>query len=305
MEKYYIQSPFITNEIIRISSLIIDEGFAELKERELDDNIIVHNLRKRVKNLRALLRLIRKELGEDAFKKNNFMLRDLNRRSAALRNVFALITITGSMQQQNTNGDLIEPYNLLLSRLTNDFETIKSKTELSSLFNNYQDTLEKYNLRIIHMDFDKQSFRNIKAGLQIIYYGCVNSLQNSLGTKDENLLHEWRKNVKDLYYCCLSLTPLWKPVISVYTKELKVLSDLLGDLHDLFELQIYIQSLTDNPFDFTGIFQIIEQMQDNIISNSVPLGKRLFAEDEEQFAQRIKSYYAAYRKEYKQQNKKP
>jgi hypothetical protein len=223
----------------------------------------------------------------------------LNRKSAALRNTFALIILTENICAVNKLEQLNEPLNLLLIRLKNDFEVIKSGTDYDSLFNNYLATFENYKSRISQMFFDELRFRNIKEELKKIYADSLKYFDLSIKTKNENELHEWRKNVKDLYYCFFSLTPLWKPVISVFTKELKTLSDLLGDLHDLFELKIYIQSLIDNPFDFTEIISVIELNQVEIIEKSISLGKRLFAEDEEQFALRIKSYFSVFKKEQK------
>jgi len=297
MKKLFIESADIPKEVIRISSVIIDESINEIKQKESDNDSLIHDLRKNVKNLRALLNLLRKETGEQFFKKNNFTLRDINRRSAAVRNYSALIKLIQSISEKNEDTVFKELFNLLLLRLQSDFEEIRRITIYNTLFNYYETQLEKYKSHLKNLDINESRFGSVKAGLTRIYSEANISMESSIVNPREETFHEWRKNSKELYYCCSILTPLWKPVLNSFTKEVKLLSDMLGELHDFYELTHYIQSLIDNPYDFSNIYGLIEIKQAGLINNIISLGKRIFAESDVQFSERIKSYYSSYKKE--------
>jgi len=297
MKKFFIETTDIPKEIIRISSVIIDESISQIKQKETDNDSLVHDLRKSVKNLRALLKLLRKETGTEFFKKNNFALRDLNSRSAAIRNYSALIKLIESISEQDQATQFLESLNLLLLRLKSDFEEVKRITTYDTLFRYNQTQLEKYKSELNNLEINESRFAYIKAGITRVYSDGIGSFEIAIENPQEKSLHEWRKNVKDLYYCSLTLTPIWKPVLKSFTKELNVLSEMLGELHDFYELTHYIQSLIDNPYDFSNIFSLIENNQTDLIDKSFKLGKKIFAESGGQFSERIKTYYKSFKQE--------
>jgi CHAD domain-containing protein len=297
MKKLFIESADIPKEIIRISSYIIDETILEIKQKKTDNDSLIHNLRKNVKNLRALLKLLRKETGEQFFKVNNFALRDLNSRSASVRNYSVNIKLIQSISEQNGSTAYREPLNLLLLRMQYEFEEVKRVTTYDTLFRYNKTQLEKYKSHLNNLKVNENRFGAIKNSLTRIYLDGISSLEIAIENPREKTLHELRKNIKDFYYCNLTLTPIWKTVLKSFTKELKALSEKLGELHDYYELYHYIQSFIDNPYDFSNILSLIESKQTDLLENSFQLGKKIFAESGEQFAERIKVYYKSFKRE--------
>jgi CHAD domain-containing protein len=298
MEKLFIKSPSLQSEFLRISNHIISISFTNIKESNTENDELVHTLRKRVKNLRAILKILRKELGEDFYKKNNFLLRDLNRRSASIRNYFALMKLVQINIDQTEDKSLIEALNLLDLRLKSDFQNIKDNTDYKTLFGYYESLLDKYHNQLKKVEDSSNRFGNVKSGLINIYSEGKELHNECLKNPTDEHLHEWRKSVKDLYYVYFSLIPLWKNVFNAYTKEIKTLSDLLGDVNDYFELNHYIQTLIDNPFDFSLLFDLIENNRQKLITTSYQLGNRIYANSPETFADQFKLYYSSYKKEH-------
>lgn len=296
-KKLFITSPAISKEILNISYLIIDEAISEINEGKPNTELIVYNLRKRVKSLRALLKLLRKDLGEEFLKKNNFTLRDLNRRSAAIRNFSALIKVCEILKSEQIDLECSQALDLLQDRIQSDFNNIKSKTDYSSLFGYYKIQLEKYKGRLSHQEINSNRFSAVKYGLNKIYSEGRKFLTLSIDDPKTETLHDLRKSTKDLFYSLRSLIPLWEPVLSGYTKEIKLLSDILGELHDLFELKLYIQSLIDNPFDFSSVILFIESQSESLLNQCITLGKKIYAETDDQFTERLKKYYIGYRRD--------
>ena len=62
-------------------------------ENELDNNFdgSIHEVRKCIKRTRAVLRLIRDDIGKDLYRKENIFLRDINRNMSELRSITVII----------------------------------------------------------------------------------------------------------------------------------------------------------------------------------------------------------------------
>jgi len=116
----------------------------------------------------------------------------------------------------------------------------------------YRTNLHKSNLI-------KLRFASIKNGLEKIYSDASELLTISKKNPNESNLHEWRKSVKDLYHCISVLSPIRPKVYNRYATDLKRLSDLLGELHDYFELQHYTDSTEKKDIDLELINAHIEK----------------------------------------------
>jgi hypothetical protein len=297
MDKLFIKSPLLLNEFLRISTQIINYSLNEIKTNKIDNDILVHTLRKRVKNLRAILKFLRKEFGENFYKRNNFLLRDINRRSASIRNYAALIRLVKLNEDKAEDKSLKEALNLLGIRLNSDIQNIQANTDYTALFRYYESQFDKYQSQLKKIDDTSYRFANIKSGLIKIYSEGRDLYNLCVSDQNEDRLHEWRKSVKDFYYVSFSLVSIWENIFKPYNKEIKLLSDMLGDVNDYYELNHYIQSLVDNPYDFTLLFDLIENNRQKLINESYQIGSRIFTSEPESLGEQFKSYYLIFKKE--------
>lgn len=296
-QKNFIKSPELSKEILKILFALIDEGKSEIQESKSNNDVLIFNLRKRVKKLRAYLKLLRKEFGEEFYKKNNFLLRDINRRSAPLRNGYALIKLIESSKLEIDDKNLLEALDLLNLRLQSDFNNIQANTDYKTLFSHYSMQLDKFADHLKKNCKSENRFGVIKSGLTKIYSEGFDLGKECTKKPTNENLHEWRKSIKDLYYVLFSLTPIWEPMFLAYTKELKLLSKKLGKINDYFELKHYIQTLVDSPFDFTNVIGFIETQHNKLLNDSYALGIKIYSISPEIFAELIKSYYLIFKKE--------
>lgn len=297
MENLRIKSYPISKELYSICDSVIENSLSEIKQRNIDDDILIHTLRKRVKFLRTILKLVRNGIDEQFYRKNNFILRDLNRRSALLRNYSALIIICS--KDLKDNADEAHPLKNLLSRLQSDFNVIKGSIDYSTLYHQQEVTLNRFRSNFHKSKMIKLRFATIKNGLDKIYSDASSLLIISKKKPDESNLHEWRKSVKDLYHCISVLSPIREKIYNRYAKDLKQLSDLLGELHDYFELQHYVYSLDKTSTNLELINAHIERSKSSLRKKSFRLGKKLFKEKPGTFGERFKKYYFSYKKKTK------
>ena len=182
MENLRVKSYHLSKELYSICNSVIDNSLSEIKQRKIDDDILIHTLRKRVKFLRTILKLVRNGIGEQFYKKNNFILRDLNRRSAILRNFSALIIICSESIKDDT--DELHPLKILLPRLQSHFNKIKENIDYSALFHQQEVTLHKVQTNLNKSKLIKLRFASIKNGLEKIYSDAAELL--SISKKNPN-----------------------------------------------------------------------------------------------------------------------
>src|SRR5262245_41224637 len=92
----------------------IDRGIRRVAEAELDrvrrdlrrvrGQESVHDVRKRLKKLRALLRLVRTDLDPSIFDRENTAFRDVGRQLAVIRDADVLVTTVGTLRIDGTRG---------------------------------------------------------------------------------------------------------------------------------------------------------------------------------------------------------
>jgi CHAD domain-containing protein len=111
-------------------------------------------------------------------------------------------------------------------------------------------------------------------------------------------LHEWRKRVKDLWYHLRVISPAWPPVIDAMAEEAHVLSERLGDDHDLAMLGESAREHHDSfrhPGDLDLLLEAIERRRERLQREAVGIGRRLYADDPAAFVSRAKAWWDAWR----------
>ncbi len=97
---YRFEANESTKEAVeRIALEQMDKAWAHTKARiKLDD--AVHDVRVCFKKLRGLIRLVRKELGDKKYRRENLFYRDLNRRLSDVRDSAALTEILDKLEDR-------------------------------------------------------------------------------------------------------------------------------------------------------------------------------------------------------------
>jgi CHAD domain-containing protein len=112
--------------------------------------------------------------------------------------------------------------------------------------------------------------------------------------------HELRKEVKNLWYHTRILMPIWPGGLKAYVSELGILSELLGDDHDL---GVLFEEIESGRLSFTRkatsnkILLLIEDHRGKLQQQVHPLAKRIFAEEAQDFTGRLKLYWKIWQKE--------
>ncbi len=128
----------------------------------------------------------------------------------------------------------------------------------------------------------KGSFKAFRPGLQQIYGDGRAAYRAARKKPTVENLHEWRKHVKDLWYSATILHSAWPAMMDELAAEAHVLSERLGEDHDL-------AMLTERA---TGkkhkqLRKAIARRRARLKKRSFKMGKRLYAEKPKGFTRRI------------------
>jgi CHAD domain-containing protein len=243
--------------------------------------------------IRAVLRLSRPSLGELTFALENTWYRDTGRRLSSVRDAVAMIESFESLRKRYAKemdpavaDGVRSGLDARLAAVSSDEKGLEARcAEVSS-------GLHGALVRLKDWDLADRGFKTIGPGLERVYRQGRRAMQAALvETSDENL-HEWRKRVKDHWYHVRLLRNLWPKVMDAYRREMKHLSEVLGDDHDL---ALLAPLLRDNFDAFGGpeavrvTLEFVFRRRGELQDQARVAGRRIYAEKPRTLLLRFKS----------------
>jgi CHAD domain-containing protein len=211
--------------------LLGDEGAGGRRDGRALDKEAIHETRKALKRLRALVGLLREELGEPRFKREHAILRDAARRLASARDAEVMVETLDALLQRHPRKlarrrQLIE----LRKRLVAERAAAAQRT-LGDQATREEVLRELRGLRERARCWDLSGppgISIVEHDLRRVYrQGRERERRLARGKGGAHAMHAWRKRVKDLRYAAeiLGLRPL--------ARRADRLGELLGEEHDL------------------------------------------------------------------------
>lgn len=259
---------------------IMNEQIARAREHLIDPDLRpekrVHEARKRFKEIRALLRLVRNPLGE-MFASENAWYRDIGRDLSAVRDADAVLEAVAKLELPR----------LLRARVRRTLNKNRTHPPVEGLIANAEKQLVVAQSRIALWPRFDDSFDTLADGLRRNYRGGRLAMKHA---KAPDELHEWRKFTKTHWYHVQLLRNLWPPVMKACGGALDDLSDALGDHHDLHVLG---RSIDPPPQE---LLDTITAKQLELERKATELGARIYAEKPNAWLARMRNYWNAWRR---------
>ena len=261
-------------------------------ERDDDLRAVVHGARKHGKRVRAVLRLVRDDLG-DGYRSADVAVRDAGRLLAPVRDAHALLgtfdaLVAGSVGERNGQGLLGVRAGLAL-RAHAASVTVEPGdpvvAEAIALLGSVRDQVETWAL--------DDGFGAISPGLRTTYRQGRHRFQAADEHPGPKIRHEWRKATKYLWHQTQLLAPAAPSLLEPAADALHALADTLGDDHDLHGLRRLVRS---DPDAFGGAAEVdaavalADGRRVDLQHRAVVLGARLYAEKPKAFVDRLGRY---------------
>jgi CHAD domain-containing protein len=258
----------------------------------------VHDARTSLKKIRALLRLVRDDITDDVFAQENICFRDAGRQLSAVRDAAVMIETFDKLVDQFSAQLTAEAFTELrkVLRQSNTAQRAETQKALAMV----AQTIGAARRRVEHWPINHDGFSTLRPGLERAYQRGRRSLALAVDQPSVEHFHEWRKQVKCLWYQIRFLKPIWPEMMEPFANELKALGEYLSDDHDLAILRAQVLERAKQLNDRTALealVALIDQRRGELEVEAKPLGARIYAEKPRVFIDRVQAYWHAWRAE--------
>lgn len=281
--------------IKRIAMEQIDQALDQLENAPEGRDEAVHDARKRFKKIRAVLRLVRDEIGEEVYKPENVCYRDAGRRLSDVRDSYVMVETVDLLTDYYADQLDPEAFAGLREKLVEEHEEFKHKIlDHEEAAQEVIQTLREARKRVENWPIDHNDFSAIRGGLKRVYKRGYKGLSRSYDEPVAENFHEWRKRIKYLWYHTRILEPVWPDMFDELADQVHDLSDYLGEDHDLAELR---KLIVDRPDLFSDeedrqlLLGLIDRRSAEYRASARPLGERIYVEKPKDFVDRIEEYW--------------
>ncbi len=260
-------------EVRRLAIAGVDDARARLEGGGEPFGEAVHEARKRLKEVRAVLRLARRGMRKGEAKAAQTALRDSGRRLAPVRDAEVVLA---TLDRLRGHDDLVAGFR---SELLEDLD--RARADIGS-----PEVVEAAlaGLRAIReaapswrLDVDAEVLTD---GVARTHRTGRKALAATLAAPgDDEALHEWRKRVKDSWYHLLLLRAAWRPTIVALADEAHVISEALGTDHDLVVLEARFTGRRSEVGDEEAaeLARRLEAAREPLRERALAVGRRLYA----------------------------
>ncbi len=242
----------------------------------------VHDVRKEIKKLRAVLRLVRGGIGKDAYHGHTNALRDAADRLTALRDAeVKLSAFDDLVKQSKQNG---RPFLKIKSALRKNCRTEEDRVFKGHSIASVKEILCHEKQQFDHIKIKSNGWKAIRPGLKKVYGRGREAFEAAGRDPSPENFHQWRKRVKDLGHQLRLLGRVRPRKIHACTNDLDKLGELLGDDHDLFMLEQFITDKFGRASGANGFRKLISARREELRSAALKLGRRFYPKKPGRFA---------------------
>ena len=271
-----------------------------LRQGTNDPDRTVHEVRKTLKRIRAVLRLVRTEIGEEQYKQYNIHLRDTARKIAPLRD-FAVTASTLKLVAAQSGHAFRNEINTLSRELEADYiETANKLFKERNILGEVEDDILKVSELPKQLVLEHKDFRLFYGGLAQVYGRGRERLRQTLRDPSVQNFHDLRKRVKYLWHIHQILRRSWPRMFNLMSKTLEETSEKLGNEHDLAILSQYVTNRYESVQkieEFNPLLHYIDALRETLRTDILSLAFYLYAEKPADFTRRMQKYWNISREE--------
>src|SRR5246127_615913 len=297
----------------RIASERLEQAIAAAGIRPRPSPEDVHEIRKDLKSLRALLQLARGHLVKTTRGQENLVLRDAGRTLSSSRDAEALLEALEKHfgTQEHPKGEALHPVGgQIVGRIRQQLQSEAARSLTHRELRTVSEMLSSMRTRIPDWVFATGVIQRgsmlLAAGLEHTYrrgrqhYRIVETIGMENAT--DELWHEIRKQAKALGYQLRLLRKIWPSALHAWIDALDEVSDGLGDDHDFALIQ---QRILQLPFETTdteqqvngrqALLRTIDRRRQRLKLFSLNRARMIYVEKPARFVERLSVYWELWR----------
>jgi len=255
---------------------------------------IVHESRKCLKKVRAVLRLVRPAIGRKIYRRENTTLRDAARPLTEVRDARILVDTFDKVVKQGGRHALGRSFAAMRKELVSHQRGVRQRViEEEKAFPAVASAVDRALDRLDDWAKVHDSWSSVGEGVERVYLRGRQALAAVRQKPTVEYLHEWRKQAKYLRYQLELLRSLAPKALTPLVKTVDRLGDLLGDDHDLAVLR---REVAGDPERFGGpealepLLARIDRRRQKLEHDAVILGRKVFRDPPQTFSRRLEVF---------------
>ena len=241
----------------------------------------VHETRKAFKRLRALVRVGRDALGDEAYRRENTIFRDAGRQLSSARDAAVLVQTLDALTARYRDELDDDAFAGLRDALAAEAAAAsRALADDRTAVDEVQGTLEAARRRVGGWPLPDDGARHARAGLRAhLPSRPARAEGRAQRTPSTENLHELRKRAKDLWHAAQILRPAAPKPMKQLARRAHALSDVAGDDHDLAVLRAAARErhATLAPGELALLERLIARRRRRLQSKALAQGRRLYA----------------------------
>ena len=284
----------VSNEIRRIVLQQLDRATSELTSiGDPESDEAIHDARRRVKKIRAIIRLVRPVLGKEY------------RADPALRRVSKLLAPVADGQGViDTLNQMLKRYRRELppktaeairSDLVDRGRRIDSQASKDGVLEKAQMTLRAERQRVKRWKLNADGFRAVAPGLKASVRRARSAMVDAWLHPTASHHHTWRRHVKNHWFHVRLLGARCGYRLQSYQRQLEALDGILGEYHNLVLLhEVLVSDTALAHNEVAHCLTIVERYQRALRRNAHVLGIRIYSEKPRRFVRRVRELWDAH-----------
>jgi CHAD domain-containing protein len=266
---------------------------------DLSADDAIHEARKSFKKLRAALRLVREEIGDTSFKRENVAFRDAGRLLSDVRDSYVLVETVVQLQEQYAGQLRPEALATIHQQLSERYEQTRAEMLAEEeRVSRVVAMLAEIRPRLVELPVSSDGSASWRGGLRRVYGRGRRRMARAYAepvaeNSQAERFHEWRKRVKYFWYHLLILQPIWETADPDWSELVHLLSDYLGLEHDLAVLRDVVleKELGADETERDLLLALIAHERGRLQDLAQPLGEQLYRETPAELVERVVGYW--------------
>jgi CHAD domain-containing protein len=270
------ETPPLSEQLRQFALTQIDLALTLFSAAPRRQDEAIHETRRCLKRVRALLRLVKAELPATIYDRDNLYLRNVGRQLSALRDAAVMKETLGKLKKEFPSRLSRPAWRELQETLTaraqpSAAQKAKRMTAVATKLRIARARIEKWAL-----DFDDIAV--LQTGLRKAYRRGQRALEQAQEEPTAETFHEWRKQVNHLRHQLQLLQTLQLGKVKPTLRDCKALAEILGWKNDLAVLVREIEcSHSQAQATTPPAFQALIQTRDAALTEqATQFGQRLY-----------------------------
>jgi CHAD domain-containing protein len=284
----------VSSEIRRIVLRQLDRAASELTSiGDPESDEAIHDARRRVKKIRAIIRLVRPVLDKP------FRLDPELRRVSKL-----LAPVADGQGVIDTLNQLLKRYRSELPRKTaaairSDLidrgKRIDSKASREGVLEKAQTTLRAERRRVKRWRLRADGFRALAPGLKDSVRRARFAMMTAWLHPTAQHHHAWRRHVKNHWFHVRLLSATCGHRLHSYQRQLEALDGILGEYHNLVLLhEVLVSDSNLSDREISRCLQFVQRYQGELRRHAQVVGIRIYSEKPQRFVRRVRELWDAH-----------